>query len=275
MIVRFLIFTLALLAFIAWSEKSSDTYRYIPNYVWGPGEKITYRAHYGFITAGTGEMIIHDDIYEFNGRKCYKLEIIGKSGGLFEFVMHIEDYWGTYFDVESIIPHYFYRNLQEGRYRKWETTDFNHETDTATVITFDKVTKKIGTLEKFAVPDNAQDMAGGYYYLRLLDFSKFTKGDTIIVDSFFDDTSYNFKILYLGKEKLNTAIGKINSIILQPIMPKNKLFDGENSITVWISDDINKVPLKARANMFIGAVEIEITEYTAGKRKQRPVKFWE
>jgi hypothetical protein len=44
---------------------------------------------------------------------------------------------------------------------------------------------------------------------------------------------------------------------------------------VWISDDINKVPLKARANMFIGAVEIEITEYTAGKRKQRPVKFWE
>ena len=47
-------------------------------------------------------------------------------------------------------------------------------------------------------------------------------------------------------------------------MPENKLFDGENSIKVWLSDDINKVPLKIRANMFVGAVEVDITDFKKG-----------
>lgn len=214
-------------------------------------------------------MIVHKNLYEINGRQCYKLEVIGKSSGLFDFIMHIEDDWGTYFDVESILPHYFYRNLQEGKYRKYESTYFDHEKDSATVVTFDKITKNIRTIEKFPTPDNAQDLVGGYYYLRLLDFKKYHYGDTITVDTFFDDSSYHFKIIYRGKEKLDTEIGEINSIVLQPVMPKNKLFDGENSIRVWISDDINKVPLKAEAEMFIGSVEVEITEYKQGDRKPR------
>lgn len=245
----------------------------MPNYVWGPGEKISYRAHYGFINAGVGDLTVHEDLYEFNGRKCYKIDVTGESAGLFELIMHIEDYWGTYYDVESIIPHYFYRNLQEGRYRKWESTDFDHETDTATVVTYDKVTKEVRTIEKFAIPDNAQDMIGGIYYMRLLDYSKYRKGDTIVVGSFLDDTAYNFEILYMGKEKIDTEIGEINSFILQPIMPENKLFDGKNSITVWFSDDVNKVPLKADVAMFIGAVEVEITDYKPGKRKTKPPVF--
>lgn len=266
-------FIFILLLFTSWSDKPDEVYRSMPNFVWGPGEKISYRAHYGFITAGVGDLIVHDDLYEYNGRECYKLEIVGKSTGLFEFIMHIEDYWGTYYDVESIVPHYFYRNLQEGRYRKWEATEFDHKSDTATVITFNKQTKAIGTLEKFATPNHAQDMVGGIYYIRLLDFNKYAKGDTITVGSFFDDTSYDFKILFQGRETIDTDIGEIKSIILQPVMPDNTLFDGENSITVWFSDDINKVPLKARADMFIGGVEVEITDYTPGRRKPRPSKY--
>ena len=47
-------------------------------------------------------------------------------------------------------------------------------------------------------------------------------------------------------------------------MPENSLFDGENSIRVWISDDINKVPLKIKANMFVGAVEVDIESFVKG-----------
>jgi hypothetical protein len=50
-------------------------------------------------------------------------------------------------------------------------------------------------------------------------------------------------------------------------MPENSLFDGENSIKVWLSDDINKVPLKVKAAMFVGAVEIDIESFSKGKVK--------
>jgi hypothetical protein len=44
-------------------------------------------------------------------------------------------------------------------------------------------------------------------------------------------------------------------------MPPNKLFDGENSITIWFSDDKNFIPLKVSANMFIGSAGVELTAF--------------
>ena len=35
-------------------------------------------------------------------------------------------------------------------------------------------------------------------------------------------------------------------------MPDNSIFEGEDAILAWISDDENKIPLKVEAEMFIG-----------------------
>ncbi len=87
----------------------------------------------------------------------------------------------------------------------------------------------------------------------------------IELDAFFEDEVYDFKIRIVGREEVKTKLGKIRSIVISPIMPENSLFDGENSIRVWISDDINKVPLKIKANMFVGAVEVDIESFVKGK----------
>ncbi|MFN9501465.1 MAG: DUF3108 domain-containing protein [Chryseotalea sp.] len=39
------------------------------------------------------------------------------------------------------------------------------------------------------------------------------------------------------------------------------MFDGENSITAWFSDDKNRIPLKIDAAMFIGSAGVELTDY--------------
>jgi hypothetical protein len=48
-------------------------------------------------------------------------------------------------------------------------------------------------------------------------------------------------------------------------MPANKLFDGENSITAYFSDDKNRIPIKIDAEMFIGSAGVELTEVTGLK----------
>ena len=114
------------------------------------------------------------------------------------------------------------------------------------------------------MPKNAQDLVSGYYYLRTLNFDKLKEGDILTIDAFFDDEIYDFQIRFLGRESVKTKLGQIKSIVLSPIMPENSLFDGENSVKVWISDDSNKVPLKIKAEMFVGAVEIDIVKYKKG-----------
>jgi len=58
--------------------------------------------------------------------------------------------------------------------------------------------------------------------------------------------------------------GHYDALVMSPVMPDNKMFDGENSIKVWLSDDQYKIPLKIKAKMFVGAVEVDIIEYQKG-----------
>ena len=78
------------------------------------------------------------------------------------------------------------------------------------------------------------------------------------------------KIKYKGKEEIKTDFGKINAIRLAPMMPENGLFEGENSIRLWLSDDKNRLPLKIQADMFVGAVEIDLKGY---KNLKYPINF--
>jgi hypothetical protein len=56
-------------------------------------------------------------------------------------------------------------------------------------------------------------------------------------------------------------VGRVRALVFRPVMPKNKLFDGENSVTAWFSDDKNRIPLKIDAEMFVGSAGVELTSY--------------
>ncbi len=231
----------------------------------GPGEVIRYKVHYGFVNAANAKMVIADKIHNMNGKSCFKIDIYGESIGMFDLFLRIRDNWGTYLDTSLVEPQRFYRHIEEGKYRKHEIVDFNHPNNTASVRVFSNGEQKWKPAEKFPVPGNVQDLVSGYYYLRTLDFSKLKAGDIIHLNAFFDKEIYDFKIRIVGREEVKTKLGVIRSIVLSPIMPENSLFDGENSIRVWISDDVNKVPLKIKAQMFVGAVEVDIETFEKGK----------
>jgi len=263
-------FILTSIVLILMSFNELSTYREIDNSSFDFGEKLEYRVHYGMINAAEATMEISDRLVYRKNRPCYKVDVWGRSVGLFDLITRINDNWGTYIDTAAIIPHGFYRILEEGRYRKFEYVDFDHQKKEAVTTILDKVTKEPREKIVTKVPENVQDMVSGYYYIRTLDFSKIKEGDAITIDAFFDVEQYDFKVRYLGKETVRTKIGKFRAVILQPLLPKNGLFTGEDAIKIWISDDANKIPLKVKASMFVGAVEIDIVSIT-GARNGVPV----
>ncbi len=231
-------------------------------------EVLEYRVHYGLITAGEAVMEVHPDHYMVNGKVCHKITITGRSSGSFDLVMTIRDTWGTYIDTASLIPQKTYRDIRENNYRLKENVQFNYATKTASVLHEHKDGRK--ETKEYVIPNSLQDMVSGAYYLRNINFNNLKIGDTIKVKGFFEDKVYDMQIKYAGKEKIHTKFGKINAIKLQPIMPNNETFDGGNSIRVWVSDDFNKVPLKIEADMFVGAVAIDLKSY---KGLKHSIKF--
>lgn len=229
------------------------------------GEVIKYKVHYGFINAVEGEMTIDKEIKYMNGKPCYAIEVKGRSVGMFDLFLRIRDTFGTYIDTTDLVPMQFYRVIEEGKYRKHEIVDFNRDSSMATVRNYHFNDQYWKPEETFEMAPDAQDLISAYYFLRTLDFDQFTKDEIITLKIFFDDEMYDFQIRYLGKEQVKTKLGKYNAIVLSPIMPDNKLFKGENSIRAWISDDEDKIPLKVKAKMFVGAVEVDILDYSSGK----------
>jgi hypothetical protein len=197
-----------------------------------------------------------------NGRDCFKIDVSGRTVGMVDWVADVDDRWGAYIDTVAIIPHQFYRFIREGRYRKDEYTNFDQVNKRIEVKTLDNKTGKFKAPKYYDAPPQVRDMISGFLLLRTMDFSRLEVGDTVSVKGFFEDEFYNFKIVYHGKQTIKVKAGKIRSIVFKPIMPKNKVFEGENSITAWFSDDKNRIPIKINASMFIGSAGVELTGYT-------------
>ncbi len=227
------------------------------------GELLNFHVTFGIFSVGEAKMEIKDKTFNINGKKCYRVDVHGKTTGLVSWVAKVNDVWGAYVDTAAMTPQISYRKIRENNYKKDELVKFDHNTNMIEYKVVDKKTGKFKDPMYYKAPENVRDMVGGYMYLRTMDLNSFHLGDTITVDAFFEDTFYDFQIMYSGKETVKTKIGKIRCHKLIPVMPDNKLFDGENSITVWFSDDQNKIPVRIEASMFIGKAGVEI-EKTQG-----------
>lgn len=261
------------LFFSGFVDVQKAPYPPVKNESFARGEMLHYKMNYGFFNIGKGTAQIYPQYYKMNNRDCFRVEIKGKTVGMMDWVANLDDLWGAYVDTAAIIPHQFFRKIKEGRsYRKDEWTNFDQVNNRIEVKSLDRDTGKMKEPIYYDAPAQVRDMISGYLLLRNIDFSKIKQKDTISVPGFFEDAFYNMKIIYKGKETLKTKIGKVRAIVLVPIMPDNKIFDGENSVTAWFSDDKNRIPLKISAELFIGSGEVELVGYSGLKSPLNLVK---
>ncbi|MBL0744202.1 DUF3108 domain-containing protein [Chryseolinea lacunae] len=259
----FSLFIIALLSgFVA---EQNDSYPPVKNHSFTRGEVINFKMTYGIFTVGKGSVNIHPKYFRINNRDCFKIDVYGKTVGMVDWVADVDDRWGAYIDTVAMIPHQFYRRIREGRYKKDEWTNFDQINHKIEVKTLDNETGKYKPSQHYDAPAQVRDMVAGFLLLRNMDLSRVKVADTISVKGFFEDQFYNFKILYMGKETIKVKAGKIRALVFKPVMPDNKVFDGENSITAWFSDDKNRIPIKINANMFIGSAGVELTDYAGLK----------
>ncbi len=223
-----------------------------------PGEKIELKATVGFIRAAEATFSVSDVIYTINKKPTWKIDINAKTVGVFEFFSSVRDNWGTYYDTTQLVPQQFYRYIKEGRFRKNEILYFDHKKDSVKVAKLHKETLKLEKTADHAIPDQVQDMVSGYYYLRAIDFDKIGVGEIITINTFFDDKLKPFAVKFMGREVIKTKYGNVSALVLVPMMKKDSLFVEDNTLKIWLSDDLNKIPLKVQAKIYVGYLNVEL-----------------
>ena len=222
----------------------------------GNGEWFKFKMSYsGFLKAGNATLSVSET--KLDDKEVYHVVGKGWTTGMIKWFFKVKDRYESYFDKKKLIPYKFIRNIDEGGYTKDIEINFDQIGNKAYVND-----KKHSTKKEFSTTPNIQDMVSTYYYLRsTIDISKIKIGDEFRTTMFFDEENYGFKLKYLGDEIIDTDFGEIEALKFRPSVMSGRVFKEEESLTLWVSKDKNKVPLRIKADLRVGSLRADLEAF--------------
>ena len=216
------------------------------------GETLEYVLHFGPINAGkaTGTLTYAS----IDGKRVFHSEMLAVTTGLADILYKVRDIYGSHFDLMSLLPLKSYRDVSEGRYKRKDAVTYNHSNG-----------KAYSHTGEHDVPKDIRDMVSVLYYVRSLDFDTIQVGDVIPINTFFDDELFPFDIRYRGKEEVKVKIGTFKCLKLVPYVEPGRIFESEDDMTLWISDDLNKIPVRVKFDLVVGSIKCDLAGYSGLK----------
>ncbi|MFD0834544.1 DUF3108 domain-containing protein [Mariniflexile aquimaris] len=220
------------------------------------GEWIKFKMSYsGFLKAGNATLSVSET--KLNNKEVYHVVGKGWTSGMIKWFFKVKDQYESYFDKNSLVPYKFIRKIDEGGYTKDIEINFDHKVNKAFVND-----KKHNVKKEFSVPIDIQDMVSTYYYLRnSIDIDKLKIGDEFKTNMFFDEENYGFKLKYIGVETIDTDFGNVEALKFRPSVMSGRVFKEEESLTLWVSKDKNKVPLRIKADLRVGSLRADLEAF--------------
>lgn len=228
------------------------------------GEWLKFRIHYGFLNASYATLQIKSA--NIDSIPVYRVVGKGETAGFASIFFKVDDTYESYFDKEDGKPYKFIRKTNEGGYTKDIEINFNHETEKA-VLNDKKNNKKFN----FQFQDSIQDLISAFYYLRNnFDAEDLVQGESITLKMLYDDDGvYNFKLKYLKKEVLKTKYGKVECYKFRPYVQSGRVFKEQESLSLWVSTDENRIPVRISADLTVGAIKADLDGYNGLKHQFR------
>ncbi len=231
-------------------EPKPNAHRTQLNSAFTYGEELNYRVHYGFINAAKIKLKVNAETIYVHERPTYHLVADGRTISTFDWMFKVRDRFESYLDMEYMAPIKYVKTVKEDSYSDVDWVFFDHDK------------KRIkGKKKNMECPVYVQDIIGAIYYARTIDYNSARKGQTFPIDVYLDQQIYNLEFKYLGKETIKSDIGKVKCIKIKPKVVADRVFKDDKSITLWVSDDENKIPIRIEAALAVGSLKVDLTSY--------------
>lgn len=232
------------------------------NTAYEPGEELNYKVIYnwGMIWLESGKATFRVGSARIKGKTLYVFNGSGSTYPNYDWFYKVKDVFESYVDSATLRPLTTSATIWEGSKREKHYYVFNFNTKKAyTKITRGSKPEKVDTVKTAAC---TIDVTTAIYYARNIDYSNCKKNDTISISLLLDGKVYPIYIRYLGKGQYNAgALGKYNCIKFSPLLVEGSIFKGGEGMTVWVTDDKNKIPLYIETPIVVGSIKVKLTSY--------------
>ena len=219
------------------------------------GEWLSFKVKYGWFNASKASLEVK--LKTLDKKEVYHIKGYGQSTGLLDVFFKVRDRYETFIDTQQVKPYKFIRNLSEGGYTKNKVIHFDHDKKMATVHDY-----KYDTIHKHKFTEDTQDMLSALYHLRNQVVNDELKiGDEFNLNMFFDEQNFDFKTVFLGRETIETKFGNVKCLKFRPYVKSGRVFEEKESVTFWISDDKNKIPIQIKAELAVGSLTAKLENF--------------
>lgn len=222
----------------------------------GAGEHLRFTMHYewGIIDSDVGWATVDLDPVSFNGQEAFRCSVYGSTTRLYDLFFKVREDFRSWFTRDGLRPLKFTRDTHEGRYEARNIYSYDWNAPEGPVIHADVYSSSSGQRSLDLPLDSCTyDLPALFFLARNMDLDKVQPGVRYPMTFAIDDDVYNVHFMLHGRElKKVKGLGTVSTLRFSAKLLAGNVFTGEHDLTIWISDDENRLPVLFEAPILVG-----------------------
>jgi hypothetical protein len=220
----------------------------------GPGERVEMRVRYAGLLAGRASLAV-----EPGEGASLRFVSVAKSQGFFAwlFRFRVDDRTVAEWDPATSCSLRIEKHLREGGAARDQVVRIDPDRGRAEVEDR-KVPQRVFSLEPCVL-----DVLSAFFVTRAHGVDD---REPLKLPVFDNGKSYVLEVRLVGRERLDLPepLGrKVSTIVVEPLLAEGTgLFVKKGRLTLWLTDDERRVPVRLRSKVAIGSVSADLESYT-------------
>lgn len=234
----------------------------------GAGEKLTFTMHYewGVINSDIGTGVVQLDTVRYNGVKAFHCSVDGKTTRLYDLFFKVREDFDAWFACDGLRPLKFTRDTYEGGYvaRNTYVFDWNGPDPhiTADVYSSSRGDRSL----QLPLTPCTFDLPTLFFFARNMDMDNIVPGEKYPMTFAIDDDVYNVYFILYGRERIKVkGLGTVDTIKFAARLLAGEVFNGEEDMMIWVTDDENRIPVQFEAPILVGTASGRLRSFSGLK----------
>lgn len=240
------------------ANAQNDFYPFLPT------ERINYGVyyHWGVLWLNAGEVVFSSRLVDdaSGKQKQWYLKAYGYTYRMYDNFYSVRDTFETRLTYPDFKPLWFRRVIHHDTWYSMHDYRFNMD---SMVVNSSIISGKGGAVvrQRITIPFDVHDLLSAAYYFRGYDYNALRPGERINFKLLIDTTAEPLSFTYLGKEVVTTRTNRTfrcHKISVQLVA--GDFFQGGKEMSVWFTDDYNRLPVMVSTDIVVGAVHAILTD---------------
>ena len=228
------------------------------------GEKMDFVLHYrwGAINSDVGHATVSLDAVTYNGQEAFLCSAYGRTTKFFDLFFKVREDFDSWFTCEGLRPLKFTRDTHEGKYVAKNTYIYDWNAPEP-YIAADVYSSSSGQRNlELPLTSCTYDLPALFFLARNMDIENIVPGKKYPMTFAIDDDVYNVYFILYGRETVKVkGLGTVKTIKFAARLVAGEVFNGEEDMMIWISDDENRIPIKFEAPILVGTASGRLKSY--------------